>query len=247
MPGGIKLTIWILFAIFSIIILVWIASILGYVPITFTNAHTAGDLIGFLNSPRDDMRAIKINGHFLEIGRRPSLQILKPYDRPFYMVRPYRKVRLIPLNMTKTEVIDFCLGINGKKFSKLRANANCPDPSHAWKAVINKNNVEILRITHFTYLVYGLRQGRPLVIGQVELAKKLGIPDKEIMSYIIPVQDAWYINLMTMLNRSNKAFPTLPGAKDVLRVQYMALIHLGKGESPAKSHIEVPRPTKIGK
>ncbi len=225
MPKGLKITLWVLFAIFGTVMVLWVASILGYLPLTFTDARSAKEFIEFLDSPRDDMRGIKINGHLLDIGKRPSLQILKPYNRPFYMVRPYRKVRLIPLNMTKTEVIDFCLGIDGKEFEKLRSRPTYPDASHVWEASINKRKVKILRLTHFTYLVYGLRH-KPVFIGQVELAKKLGIPDKEIMSYIVPVQDAWYVNFMTILNKaSGKAFPRPPDAEDVLEHRYAGHIH----------------------
>jgi len=208
-------TIWIFLIILGFISVLWLASIKGYLPITYTEVKSARGLISFLDSPRDDMRGIKVNNHFLEIGKRPSLQILKPYDHMFYMMRPYRKVRLIPRNMTKAEVVDFCLGITGDGFIKLKSQVPGPDYPVVWTGKAKGREIKIRKVTLFTYIVYGLRD-RPLFISQVELAKRLGIADQEIMKAIIPVQNAWYSRFMNKVNSVGSSFPSLPHAEDAL-------------------------------
>jgi len=78
--GRMARILWVLGAGFLALVVVWALSILGAIPLTFTMAMTPAELMKFLDSPRDDMRGIKVNGHFLEIGKRRPLQIVKGYD-----------------------------------------------------------------------------------------------------------------------------------------------------------------------
>jgi len=188
---------------FFVILSLWYASIRGYIPITYKDIKTRHEFIKFLESPRDDMRGIKINQHLLNIGKRPSLQILKGYERPFYIVRPYRKINLIPLNMTKAEVVDFCLDISGNEFNILKDRViSKKDIGPVWRGRVKDYNIEIVRITSFSYFVYGLKN-RPLFVSQVELSKRLGMTDSEIIGRIIPIQDQWYAGFVSTLDTSS--------------------------------------------
>jgi len=188
---------------FLVILSLWYASIKGYIPITYKDIKTRHEFIKFLDSPRDDMRGIKINQHLLNIGKRPSLQILGDFERPFYLVRPYRKINLIPVNMTKAEVIDFCLNISGDEFNTLKDRVNSKkDIGPVWRGRVKDYNIEIVRITSFNYFVYGLKN-RPLFVSQVELSKKLGMTDREIIGRIIPIQDQWYAGFVSTLDISS--------------------------------------------
>ncbi|MCD6571528.1 MAG: hypothetical protein J7L53_12570 [Deltaproteobacteria bacterium] len=203
MAKGSSIILWGFVVCFFIIFGLWYASIKGYIPITYKEIKTTKEFIRFLSSPRDDMRGIKINQHLLNIGKRRSLQILRDYKRPFYMVRPYRQINLIPVNMTKAEVVDFCLNISGNEFNTLKGKVNSKkDVDIVWKGKVRDYNIELVRITLFSYFVYGLKD-RPLFMAQVELAKKLGMPENEIMARIIPVQDQWYASLVLTLDTSS--------------------------------------------
>ena len=80
-------------------------------PLTYTNLKTPKELLVFLESRRQDMQAIKVNRHMLEIGKRPSLQVLKGYNHVMYQMRPYRQINLKFRNFTKAELMDFCTNI----------------------------------------------------------------------------------------------------------------------------------------
>ncbi len=178
--------------VFCVLAGLFLLSLKGYLPLTYTQADTLKQLEAFLDSPRDDMRGVKVNGHFLEIGKRRALQVLPGYTDVFYLVRPYRQVQYRPRNMTRAEVVDLCLSISGQKLQALK-NEGLKRAPH-WQGGINGREVRILRITRFTYLASGLSD-KPLTIAQVELAKRLGMSDAEILSRIIPVQQTWLKSL----------------------------------------------------
>ncbi|MEN6475337.1 MAG: hypothetical protein ABFD81_15090 [Syntrophaceae bacterium] len=178
--------------IFCILAGLFLLSLKGYIPLTYTQVDTFGELEAFLDSPRDDMRGIKVNGHFLEIGKRRALQILPGYKDVFYQVRPYRQVQYIPRNMTRAEIVDMCLSINGQGLEKAKIESLKRPPN--WQGSVDGRPVRIMRITRFTYLVSGLSD-KSQYIAQVELAKRLGMTEGEILSRIIPLQASWLRSL----------------------------------------------------
>lgn len=185
-------TIWVLGAGFSVVVIVWALSIVGVIPLTFTMAGTPEALIKVLDSPRDDMRGVKINGHFLDIGKRRSLQIVKGYDEVMYLVRPYRQVRVFPRSLTQAELLDFCTNITGAGFDELRSRLESGDQVAAeWEGRIEGKAVRIVKASMFSYLVSGLME-RPIFMTQVELAKRLGMAEPHILTRLIPVQKRWY-------------------------------------------------------
>lgn len=195
----------------------WILSVKGIIPLVYTNADSPEELIEFLESHRDDLRGIKVNGHLLDIGKRPSLQILKGYGKPMYLMRPHRQVRLKTRNLTKPEVLDFCTNINGQAFEDLKSSAASGEGiAAAWEGNIEGRAVRIIKTTLFSYLVYGLSD-KPMFINQVELAKRLGMTEELILSHIVPAQHRWYDELgaSPFLNYS---YPVkyLPPVKDEL-------------------------------
>ncbi len=194
---GKKLTriVWVLGSVFVLVTVLWILSIKGIIPLTYTNAGTPAGLIGFLESPRDDMRGIKVNGHFLEIGKRPSLQILKNYNKPMYLLRPYRQVRLLTRSLTKAEVLDFCMNVSKKDFEGLKAQVESgKNVTVAWSGSIEGRDVRLIKATLFSYLVLGISE-KPVFLTQVELAKRFGMKEDLILSRIIPIQQKWYDEL----------------------------------------------------
>jgi hypothetical protein len=50
--------------------------------------------------------------------------------------------------------------------------------------------VTLWRVTRITYLADGLA-GKHVFMGQVELAKRLGMEDDEVMKTIVPAQERW--------------------------------------------------------
>lgn len=162
------------------------------VPLTYTNLKTPKELLDFLESRRQDMQAIKVNRHMLEIGKRPSLQVLKGYNHVMYQMRPYHQINLKFRNFTKAELMDFCTNITADGLENLRASISSGTRfSPAWKGVIKGRKVEIVRVTQFSYLVTGLAD-KPLFMGQVDLAKRLGMDDAAVLSSLIPLQDSWF-------------------------------------------------------
>jgi hypothetical protein len=160
-------------------------------PLTCTNLKTPKELLVFLESRRQDMQAIKVNRHMLEIGKRPSLQVLKGYNQVMYQMRPYRQINLKFRNFTKAELIDFCTNITADSLENLRASiASGKGFSPVWKGTIKGRKVEIVRVTQFSYMVTGMSD-KPLFMGQVELAKRLGMDDAIVLSSVISLQDSW--------------------------------------------------------
>jgi len=190
-------------AFFGALMGLFLLSLKGYIPLTYTEVDTLWELESFLDSPREDMRAVKVNGHFLEIGKRRALQILPGYNDVLYLVRPYRQVRYRPRNMTRAEIVDMCLSISGQDLEAVKTGGSKRAPD--WHGAIDGRAVKILRVTRFTYLASGLSD-KPQYIAQLELAKRLGMPDAEILTRIIPVQAAWIKNLETSTKQ------TVPGS-----------------------------------
>ena len=185
-------TMWVLGAGFFLVMVVWALSIMGVIPLTFTAARTPAALINFLESPRDDMRGVKVNGHFLDIGKRRSLQIIKGYDEIMYLVRPYRQVRVLPRNLTQAELLDFCTNITGAGFSELRSRLESGDQvTTEWEGRVEGKTIRIVKASMFSYFVSGLQE-RPVFMTQVELAKRLGMTEPHILTRLIPVQKQWY-------------------------------------------------------
>ncbi|MFY9397497.1 MAG: hypothetical protein WAR22_03955 [Desulfomonilia bacterium] len=183
---------WVLGMAFVAVVIVWVLSIMGAVPLTFRYAMTPAELEKFLDSPRDDMRGIKVNGHFLDIGKRRSLQILKGYDEIMYLVRPHRNVRVQPRNLTRPEVLDFCTNITGPGFQELRSRVESGTPPSAeWEGTIGGRPLRIVKASMFGYFITGLHD-TPIFMTQVELARRLGMDEALILSRLIPVQKRWY-------------------------------------------------------
>ena len=205
-------TTWIAMAagcIFIILAGLFLLSLEGYIPLTYTQADTLQELEAFLDSPRDDMRGVKFNGHFLEIGKRRALQILPGYKNVFYQVRPYRQIRYRPRNMTRAEIADMCLSISGQELETLKKDGIKQKPG--WQGRIEGRTVSILRITRFTYMVSGLAD-KTQYIGQVELAKRLGMTEGEILTGIIPLQTTWLKSVEESANQpvSGLILPEVP-------------------------------------
>lgn len=210
-------TVWILGAGFILVSLLWVLSIRGIIPLTYTNAGAPSRLIKFLESPRDDMRGVKVNGHLLEIGKRPSLQILKEYDKPMYLMRPYRQVRLITRSLTKAEVLDFCTNVSREDFEGLKAQVESgKDITAAWSGDIEGKNIRMIKATLFSYLVLGFSE-KPVFLTQVELAKRVGMKEELILSRIIPIQQKWY-DEFTSSPSSHSPYPVkyIPPIQDEL-------------------------------
>jgi len=161
-------------------------------PLTYTHVRTPRELLAFLESRRQDIKGIKVNRHLLEIGKRPSLQILKNYNQVMYQMRPYRQINLKFRNFTKAEVMDFCTNITADGLENLRSVvASGKEYTPVWKGNKKGREIAIVRVTQFTYLVTGLAD-RPLFMGQVELAKRLNMDDATELSLIIPAQVRWF-------------------------------------------------------
>ncbi|HOS97948.1 MAG TPA: hypothetical protein PLR71_13380 [Deltaproteobacteria bacterium] len=163
----------------------------GLVRLFGSTAHTPGELVEFLDSPRADTRGVQVNGHVLEIGKRPSMQVLQGYPGVMYQMRPYRQANLMYRNFTKPEVVDFCTGITGRAYGDLRRYAGSQGgPAPVWKGTMKQGQVTLWRVTRFTYLADGLT-GKHVFMGQVELAKRLGMDDDQVMKTIVPAQEQW--------------------------------------------------------
>ncbi len=193
---------------------VWLLSIFGYLPITYDNIATPAGVAAFLDSPRDDMRGLKVNGHMLEIGKRPALQIIKDYDEHLYQLRPYRKALIKPRNMTRYEVMDFCINVTGQEYGEMREALS---DGKTLPAVWEGPAVRMIRVSLFSYLVDGLSE-KPVFIAQTELAKRLGIEDEVILARIVPAQKRWYAALMNRKNIVDSPFPAefRPALRDEL-------------------------------
>lgn len=177
-------------------------------PLTYTNLKTPRELLAFLESRRQDMQAIKVNRHMLEVGKRPSLQVLKGYNHVMYQMRPYRQINLKFRNVTKAELMDFCTNITADGLENLRASiASGTGFSPVWKGAIKGRTVEIVRVTQFSYLVVGLAD-KPLSMGQVDLAKRLGMDDATVLSSLIPLQDSWLEKFKSDVSM-DKPFPVV--------------------------------------
>ncbi len=167
------------------------ASTNGIFPFSYTDARTPSELLKFLESRTAHVKGIRVNGHLLEIGKRPSLQVLKGYDQVLYQVRPYRQVNYKYRNFTMAEVMDFCTNVTGESFDNLRSSMDSGKGyTPIWKGKIKGGDITLVRVTRFSYLVAGLAD-KPLFMGQVELAKRLGMNDATVLQLLLPDQDRW--------------------------------------------------------
>ncbi|HHO75975.1 MAG TPA: hypothetical protein ENN05_06050 [Deltaproteobacteria bacterium] len=188
---------WLLGVGFIVLCIFWALSIFGVLPLTYAEVKTPRELELFLNSPKDNMRGVKVNGHFLELGKRPSLQILKGYEDYMFLMRPYRQVMLKSRNMTRSEVFDFCTNINAAGLDDLREKVQeGKGYTPVWGGTIHEKKIEIIKVTLFSYLVVGLSE-KAVFLSQVELAGRLGMDDSLILQRIIPVQRQWYEQFMS--------------------------------------------------
>ncbi|HPA76744.1 MAG TPA: hypothetical protein PLT33_13355 [Deltaproteobacteria bacterium] len=168
-----------------------VASSTGMFPFTYTEIRTPRGLLEFLDSRTAHVKGVRVNGHHLEIGKRPSLQVLRGYDEVMFQVRPYRQVNYKYRNFTRAEVVDLCSTTTGTALKDLRSTVESGTGyAHAWKGKIRGIDVTVVRAGLFSYLVTGLA-GKPLFMGQVELAKRLGMTDQTVLQLIIPAQDRW--------------------------------------------------------
>ena len=210
--GKLVRVIWFLALGIIVACVFWVFSIMGMLPLTYTTAETPNDLEEFLDSPRDNMRGIKINGHFLELGKRPSLQILKKYDEYMFLMRPYRQIQLKTRNLTRPEVHDLCMNITGEGLEELREKViSRKGYTSAWSGNIDEQKIELIKATMFSYLVVGL-SSKPVFITQVDLAKRLGMDEALIMKHIVSTQRRWFSELLSSQSM-DKAYPctfTLP-------------------------------------
>jgi len=159
--------------------------------LAYKHVKTPRELSTFLDSRRDDMRGVKVNQHLLEIGKRPSIQIIQSYNKIMFQMRPYRQTHFKFRNFTKAEVMDLCTNITADGLEDLRARvASGKGLTPAWQGRIQGNKVTIVKATMFSYLITGLAD-KPLFMGQVELAKRLGMDDSTVLTLIIPAQDRW--------------------------------------------------------
>jgi len=168
-----------------------VASSSGIFPFTTAEARTPRELLEFLGSRTAHVKGIRVNGHLLEIGKRPSLQIVRGYDQVMYQVRPYRQVNYKYRNFTMAEVMDFCTTVTGESFDNLRSSMDSEKGyTPVWKGKIKGSDITLVRVTRFSYLVAGLAE-KPLFMGQIELAKRLGMNDATVLQLLIPAQDRW--------------------------------------------------------
>ncbi len=165
-----------------------VLSLMGILPITFQKVDTVGGLEKFMNSPRDDMRALSVNGHMLELGKRPALQILKDYDEHFYQMRPYRKVNVSARKLTRYEVWDYCNNVTGSEIDQLRVAV---DAGKVQNPLWQDGKLQIYRVSLFNYLVTGLSE-HTLYMPQVELAQRMGMSDQDILRLVVPAQKRWH-------------------------------------------------------
>lgn len=163
----------------------------GIFPFMYTEARTPREMLEFLDSRTAHVKGIRVNGHLLEIGKRPSLQVLRGYGQVMYLVRPYRQVNYKYRNFTRAEVMDLCSTRTGNSFEDLRASMESGKGyTPAWKGKIRGSDITLVRVGLFSYLVTGLAE-KPLFMGQVELAKRLGMNDPTVLQLVIPAQDRW--------------------------------------------------------
>ncbi len=197
---------WVLAIGFVAICVFWIFSMMGLLPLTYVSAKTPRGLEDFLSSPRENMRGIKVNGHFLELGVRPSVQILKDYNDVMFLMRPYREIQLQTRNLTRPEVFDFCTNITGADLEALRAQVlSGKGYTTAWSGKICRQKIELVKATMFSYLVKGLSD-KQIFITQVELAKRLNMDDDLILDRLIPAQRQWYSELLSS-SAMDKPYP----------------------------------------
>lgn len=191
---------------FVVICVFWIFSIMGVLPFVYTQVKTPQEMESFLDSPRENMRGVKVNGHFLDVGRRRSLQVLKNYNDEMFIIRPYREINLQTRNLTRPELLDFCTNITGDELEELRGNLTAgKDVARTWSGIVSEQKVELIKITMFSYLVLGLSH-KPILVSQVDLANKLGMDDEQILTRLIPGQKRWYSEFITS-SSMNRAYP----------------------------------------
>ena len=179
----------------AVFFLLRIASSNGAFPFAVTEARTPRELMTFLESETAQVKGIKVNGHLLEIGKRPSLQIVRGYNQVMYQMRPYHQVNYKYRNFTKAEVVDFCIHTTGSAFDDLRKLIESGGGyTPAWKGRIRGKETAIVPVTMYTYFIIGLAE-KPLFMGQVELAKRLGMENDFILANLIKAQDQWIIDI----------------------------------------------------
>ncbi|MEA2102363.1 MAG: hypothetical protein U9P80_07290 [Thermodesulfobacteriota bacterium] len=195
----------------------WILSFFGLVPFTYKDIKTPHEFMVFLDSPKDNMQGVKVNGHWIAIGKRPSLQILPGYDEHLYAMKPYRKFKLKPRNMTRPEIVAFCMNITGMGFTKLRSDVSTGnvDVPRVWDGRIDSKEISLIQVGVFSYLVTGILD-RPIFIAQAELAKRLGMPMNRILNDLIVSQSRW-LDAYMQNNDMNSILPVpyLPVQKAV--------------------------------
>ncbi len=175
-------------------LLLRVVSSSGIFSFMYIEARTPRELLEFLDSRTAHVKGIKVNGHLLEIGKRPSLQVVRGYGDVMYQARPYRQVNYKYRNFTRAEIMDFCSTRTGDSFEGLRTSVESGMGFNpAWKGKIKGSEITLVRVSRFSYLVKGLAE-KPLFMGQVELAKRLGMNDATVLQLIIPVQDRWLMD-----------------------------------------------------
>jgi len=178
------------------LLIVWTIALKGLLPFSYVHARSPRDLLLFLDSRRQDVRGVSANRHILEIGKRPSLQVIKGYDKVMYLMRPFHQINFKFRNFTKAEILDFCTNITGDDLDNLRSDvAARKDVSPVWKGSIEGKELAIIRVTQFSYIVTGLAD-KPLFMAQIELAKRLGMDDATVLKLLIPAQDRWLEKFM---------------------------------------------------
>lgn len=197
--------VWLCLALLACVIVLGVFHF-GAHSFMYEHAQSPRMLSDFLDSPAANARGVKVNGHLLEIGKRPSLQVVRGYGRVMYQLRPYRQVNFKYRSFTKAEVMDFCSTITGEGFLGLRSSLEAGSGfTPAWKGKIGGRDVMVVKATHFSYLVTGLAD-KPLFLGQVELAKRLGMSDETVLSLIVPPQDRW-LEILRSSQAMNASYP----------------------------------------
>ncbi len=188
---ALRLVLALIGMVFVGFVLLRVTSSIGFFPFAYTMASTPRELLEFLESRTAHVKGIKVNGHLLEIGKRPSLQVIRGYGQVMYQMRPYRQVSYKYRNLTLAEVMDFCFNINNDSLEELRSAVDSGSGyKTAWKGNVMGKDIVVVRVTRFTYLITGLAN-KALFMGQVELAKRLGMSDQTILKVLIPVQYRW--------------------------------------------------------
>lgn len=214
---------WILSCVFVLCCGLWMLSVFGVLPFSSERVSTPQQLIAFLDSPRDDMRPIDINGHRVEIGKRPALQVLPGYDEHLYLVRPYREVYKQTRSLTRAEMVDFLVNVRSDELEDLRVRAGEGTLAPVWTGRLDDKDLRIYRVSMYTYLLQGLSD-HVLLISQVALAVRVGMPTQEILTTIVPEQRRWYGEWLERAARGDAPMTYLPARDDMLFIWLDSLL-----------------------